>query len=102
MKRFLAGILAAQLAFPVWAAAQQPAQQPAAPSQAAPKEAMLPGTLKIFILEGQNAINSTAEGIATSPVVEGVILLTRGSSTPAASSLPSVNISAGPPVIGGR
>src|SRR5438477_4651849 len=79
MRRFLAGILTVQLTFPLWAAAQQqppptpqqPAtQQPAAAPQAAASEPMLPGTLKILILEGQNAINSTERGMATAPIVE--------------------------------
>ena len=67
MKRFLAGILAAQMVFPIWAAAQQPALAPAPVPQA---PAMLPGSLKILVLEGQGAVNNVERGLATPPVVE--------------------------------
>jgi hypothetical protein len=68
MKQLIAAILAVQLVFPVWAAAQTQAPPPS--GNAPQQPAMLPGSLKVLILEGQGAINSIGKELATPPVVE--------------------------------
>lgn len=73
MKQTLSVGLAVLLTFPALGAAQQappagPQQQVSAP--AAPQPVMLPGSLKILVLEGQGAINNVEKGLATPPVVE--------------------------------
>src|SRR5579872_7223133 len=76
MKQFVASLLAAQLVFPGWAAAQQPQQPPQAPPppKSAPgpasQPAVLPNSLKILVLEGNGAVNNVEQGLATAPVIE--------------------------------
>lgn len=79
MKRLLAGKLVILLIFAACAAAQergaaagQIPQQPvtAAPATVIQAPVMLPGSLKILVLEGQRAVNNVEKGLATPPVIE--------------------------------
>ena len=63
MKRLLALLLAIQSAVPAWVLAQQPLTPTPAP-------AMTIGSLRILVLEGAGATNSTEKHLATPPVVE--------------------------------
>lgn len=63
-RMLLAGFLAAWIALPAQVYGQQ-APPPATPAPAATME-----TLKILVLQGQNAVNSIREGMVTEPVVE--------------------------------
>jgi hypothetical protein len=67
----LAGFLAILIGLPP-AFGQQPGAPPAqaAPATAAPAPAPTVETLKILVLQGQNAVNSIRDGIVTMPVVE--------------------------------
>jgi len=72
----LAAFLAILIGLPAPVFGQQPAPPPqaapapAAPAPAAPVPAATVETLKILVLQGQNAVNSIAGGVATMPVVE--------------------------------
>jgi len=72
----LAGFLAVLIGLPAPAFGQQPAapSPPAAPAmpppQAAPASAPTVETMRVLVLQGQNAVNSIREGIVTMPVVE--------------------------------
>lgn len=63
----LAGFLAISIGLPVPAFGQQPAPPPQA---APPAPAATSETLKMLVLQGQNAVNSIRDGTATIPVVE--------------------------------
>src|ERR1700735_298384 len=64
MKRFRAALLIIPMIFPAWAAAQQPV---AAPPVSLPAQV---NSLKILVLEGLDAVNSTAKQKGTPPVIE--------------------------------
>ena len=59
---FLAGFLAVWIGLPVQVSGQQPPPQPQ------PEPAVMLETLKILVLQGQNAVNSIRDGIVTMPV----------------------------------
>jgi hypothetical protein len=86
MTRILAATLAALLTSPAWSGPQQtppatppqeppatavPAtQQPQRPASLPAQPAMIPGSLKILVLEGQGAVNNVGRGLITPPVIE--------------------------------
>jgi hypothetical protein len=65
-RMFLAGFLAIWIGRPAPVFGQQPPPQP----QATPAPAPTVETLKILVLQGQNAVNSIRDGIVEMPVVE--------------------------------
>jgi hypothetical protein len=63
-------LLAAFLAILIGLPAPVFGQQPAPPPEEAPAPAPTSETLKILVLQGQNAVNGIRDGVATMPVVE--------------------------------
>lgn len=71
-RKFIAALVSLLLTAPNFVYGQQPPVQPAAPPATGQTPVALPsaGSLKILVLQGQNAVNSLTSKTALSPVVQ--------------------------------